>query len=126
MGGQAETIGGETQRAHPGFWRHWPVAKVLVFASIALGLLRQALGGPGAFGALVVYLAVWNWISRDHRNHPGVLSKYGGAGFFVLWPLLVTFYLIETRGWKRAATAMAAVVGIAVISAIVGGALILL
>lgn len=83
-----------------------------MFVAIAVASVQVGVGRRAPLSALLVYLAVWNWISRDHRAYPGVLSRYGGVGFFLLWPLLVPFYLVETRGWKRALVAFVAFFGL--------------
>lgn len=106
-----------------GFWRSWPSSKVLVFVAIGLLMLPIGVGGTSVFPALIMYLFVWNWISRDHRNYPGVLSRYGGVAFFLAWPVLVPFYLLETRGWKRTAASVLAVLAVILTFGVVGEAI---
>lgn len=98
----AHELGDRLSGDASGFWRHWPLHKILVLAALTLSALPMGLGARRGAPGLIIYLFVWNWIAHDRPRHPDAVSRYRGLAFFLLWPVLIVSYLVETRGWKRA------------------------
>ena len=92
------------------FFSTWSLPKaVMVGAFVAWGLWSGLRAGvdeappdlANPFLAIPMFFAVWTWLSRDRRRFPEAAGHYGGLALFMVWPLLLPFYALETRGWRR-------------------------
>lgn len=66
------------------------------------GLVAEPPAWFAVAASLAVYVAVYLWMVGDSRRHRDVAEQYGGFGLFVLWPVLLPVYVIQTRGLRRA------------------------
>jgi hypothetical protein len=92
------------------FWTSWTLPKAMLFGWFALWrfatLLYYGMGveSPDWWGPIVTvvtFLFVWNWLFNDSQRFPEIASHYGGFGLYILWPLVLPMYMVETRGWRR-------------------------
>ena len=129
MSQAAEQLVRPLSPAFTSFWFDWTVLKAMVFMWLAVwgfgtpfyetvGLSAADWWEPAA--TLVMFLCVWAWLLNDGRRFKEVASTYGGLALYILWPLLLPFYLVQTRGWRRASAALVCGVAVWIGSSLVG------
>jgi hypothetical protein len=79
-----------------GFW-----AAIGFVNGVYWGLRLETPEWFGGLSGLGLFLGVCMWLAGDRSRHRAIAEQYGGFGLFVLWPLLLPFYYVQTRGWRR-------------------------
>ena len=99
------------QRGFLSFFRHWELPKLMAFswsiwffwAGVLANVDAPSPEWIGPALGLLGFLGVWVWLRNDQRRFPEVASHYRSLAWFAAWPVLLPFYVAETRGWRRVA-----------------------
>ncbi len=85
-------------------WTKWSFLGLLLLDQ-AYGVFSASLGSGQPEGArrlimAALFTAAGLWLYGDRPSHADAADQYHGFGAIILWPALMPFYLVQTRGWK--------------------------
>ena len=76
----------------------------LVLSSFALGVYQaRGVEAPDAFVVILPFGYLWSvgwWLRTDSRQRGFTWPWDLGLFLYIIWPLLIPYYLLKTRGWR--------------------------